>query len=373
MVEYALQAFRRSARVDEIILILSPEDVERGRRLISTGPADKTEKVVAGGDNRQASVRRGLSEVSPEAELVVVHDAARPFVRPRLIDSCVEAAAQHGAAIIALPSSDTVKWSEDGSRTDRTVPRERLHLAQTPQAFRRSLLESAFERAEADGFESTDEASLVERLGRRVFLVAGTPDNIKVTTPEDLAMAEALARGRAGQVRSGVGYDVHAFAEGRRLVLGGVCFEGETGLAGHSDADVLAHAICDAVLGAIAAGDIGMRFPDADPAWRDACSLDLLGRVVEMARARGFGVVNVDATIVAQRPKISPVVPKMRGNLARALSVSEEAVSVKATTSEGLGFVGREEGIACYAICTVQQFYRPEDSEIGKGTTSPDI
>jgi len=369
MVEYALEAFRRSDRVDEIILILPPEHVERGRGLIAAGPPEKTEKVAAGGRNRQDSVRRGLGEVSPEAELVVVHDAARPFVTPHLIDSCIQAAEEHGAAIAALPASDTVKWSDDGRTESRTVPRDRLYLAQTPQAFRRSMLESAFERAEAEGFEGTDEASLVERMGRPVFLVAGSPENVKVTTPEDLALAEAFARGRAGPLRTGLGYDVHPFAEGRRLVLGGVVFEGETGLAGHSDADVLTHAICDAILGAVAGGDIGVHFPNTDPTWRDACSLDLLGKAAEIARERGYAVVNVDATVVAERPKISPAAAKMCGNLARAMSVSEEAVSVKATTSEGLGFVGRGEGIACYAICTVQRYYQPEDTQSGKGST----
>lgn len=372
MVEYVLDAFRRCARVDEIVLILPPDEVEQGRGLISHGPGDKTEKAVAGGDTRQASVRNGLAELSPEAELVVVHDAARPFVTPALINSCIEAAQRHGAAIAALPASDTVKWSEDGCSETRTVPREHLYLAQTPQAFRRSLLELAFQRAEAEGLTATDEASLVERMGRPVFLVAGSAENVKITTPEDLALAEAIARARAGPARSGFGYDVHRFAAGRRLVLGGVEFEAEAGLAGHSDADVLTHAVCDAVLGAIAAGDIGTHFPDTDPAWKDARSLDLLARVARMVGERGFCVVNVDATVVAERPKISPAVRQMRANLARALSVREEAVSVKATTSEGLGFVGREEGIACYAVCTVQPYYQPEGSEIGKRSTSSD-
>jgi 2-C-methyl-D-erythritol 4-phosphate cytidylyltransferase/2-C-methyl-D-erythritol 2,4-cyclodiphosphate synthase len=353
MIEYSLQAFRACAQVDEIVIVCPAQQVERARLLIAGGPGDKTEKVVLGGDTRQQSVRNGLSEVHADTDTVIVHDAARPFVSAGLIQQCLDAAQLHGAAIVALPCPDTVKQSDDARTVSRTIPRERLFLAQTPQAFRYSLLVSAFERAEKDGFTATDEAALVEHLGRNVFLVPGSADNIKITTPEDLALAESIALGRVGgATRTGFGYDVHALGEGRRLILGGVEFAGEAGLLGHSDADVVCHAICDAVLGCACAGDIGAHFPDTDPAWRGARSLDLLAAAARIAGERGFRMLHADATIVAEAPRIAPKIEAMRANIAQALGIAPENVSIKATTSEGLGFVGRKEGIACYAVCT---------------------
>jgi len=352
MIEYSLQAFRACAEVNEIVLICPPQEVERARRLVAGGPADKTEKVVTGGDTRQQSVRNGLGEVRADTDIVVVHDAARPFASVGLIERCLQAAREHGAAIAALTCSDTVKYSQDARTIARTIAREGLFLAQTPQAFRYSVLMSAIERAGQEGLEATDEAGLVERTGRPVFLVPGSPENIKVTTPADLALAEAIALGRAGPASTGFGYDVHPFAAGRPLILGGVEFAGEVGLAGHSDADVVCHAVCDAALGCACAGDIGTHFPDSDPAWRGARSLDLLAAAAGIVRGLGFNIVHADATLVAEAPRIMPRAEAMRANIAGALGVAAENVSIKATTSEGLGFVGRREGIACFAVCT---------------------
>jgi 2-C-methyl-D-erythritol 4-phosphate cytidylyltransferase/2-C-methyl-D-erythritol 2,4-cyclodiphosphate synthase len=352
MIEYSLQAFRACAAVNEIVIICPLQQVERARQLVAGGPADKTEKVVAGGETRQQSVRNGLREVRADTDIVVVHDAARPFVSVDLIDRCLQAAQEHGAAIAAVPCSDTVKYCRDAKTIAGTVPREGLFLAQTPQAFRCSVLLSALERAEQEGLDASDEAGPVERTGRPVFLVPGSADNIKVTTPADLALAEAIALGRAGPVSTGFGYDVHPFAAGRPLILAGVEFASEMGLAGYSDADVVCHAVCDAVLGCACAGDIGTHFPDTDPAWRGARSLDLLAAAAKMVCARGFSIVHADATLVAEVPRVVPQAQAMRANLAAALGIGPENVSIKATTSEGLGFVGRKEGIACFAVCT---------------------
>jgi len=229
-------------------------------------------------------------------------------------------------------------------------------LAQTPQVFRRQLLLDAHEQAASADFIGTDDASLVERMRRRVHVVPGDADNMKITWPEDLTRAERrLSRsqhkaGRDMTLRAGIGYDAHAFQEGRTLVLGGVQFPGETGLAGHSDADVLCHAICDAVLGAAGAGDIGLHFPDSDPQYSGVSSLSLLSRVAEIIASAGWSVQNVDAVVIAETPRIAPRVEEMRRALAGALGIEIGRVSLKGTTTEGLGFTGRREGIASQAV-----------------------
>ncbi len=256
-----------------------------------------------------------------------------------------EAAAARGAALAALRATDTVKRGE-GDRVAETLDRRVLWLAQTPQGFRAPLLRRAFASAGASAAEATDECQLVERLGEEVALVPGEPGNFKITGPDDLARARRLLE---PAVAMGVGYDVHAFAPGRKLVLGGVEFEGD-GLLGHSDADICAHALCDAVLGAAGLGDIGRHFPDTDARWKGVSSLHLLREVAGKARLQGWAVGNCDVTLAARRPKVAPRADEMRARLAEALGVSPAQVNVKATTGEGLGFVGRGEGIAAHAV-----------------------
>jgi 2-C-methyl-D-erythritol 4-phosphate cytidylyltransferase/2-C-methyl-D-erythritol 2,4-cyclodiphosphate synthase len=266
---------------------------------------------------------------------------------------------ESGAALAAVPASDTVKRARNTAKAGsddvqdsvvaETIPRETIYLAQTPQAFRRHVLRDALALAETD-VEVTDEATLAERAGYRVSLVEGEATNIKITTPDDLAMAEALA-GRLGPSvgRAGVGYDIHRLVEGRPLILGGVTIPFERGLIGYSDADALCHAITEAILGAAAAGDIGRHFPDSDPQWKGASSLDLLRRAAAIVARHGLRVQNVDASILAERPKLAPFVDAMRANLADALGVDVGQVSVKGKSNEGVGEIGRGEAIAVHA------------------------
>jgi 2-C-methyl-D-erythritol 2,4-cyclodiphosphate synthase/2-C-methyl-D-erythritol 4-phosphate cytidylyltransferase len=325
-------------------------------------------RVVAGGERRQDSVANAFAAVGPLADLIVIHDAARPLVNADLIERTVAAAAETGAAIAAIPAHDTVKLAadaEDDTRmVERTLDRTRVWLAQTPQAFTRRILEDALAQAK-NGATGTDEAALAERAGHSVRLVEGSPRNLKITTPEDLAQVERwladtsddAARStpvQAAPIRVGIGYDSHRLVEGRPLLLGGVAIPHSRGLAGHSDADALCHAITDAILGAAALGDIGRHFPDTDPQWKDADSLVLLGRANELIRAKGFRVRGVDAVVVAERPKLSPHVDQIRASLAGALSIDLEAISVKGKTNEGMGEVGRGEAIVVHAVATLE-------------------
>ncbi len=346
---------RRSARlladcpgVDELVLVVpAGEEARAAEALAGLGKAGRA---VAGGPARADSVRNGLAAL-PDCEVVLVHDAARPFATPALVARVAEAAARDGAALAALPVTDTVKRAGraapgEPARVAATLDRRELWLAQTPQGFRRELLLRAYAAAGAEASAATDECGLVERLGAPVTLVPGEPGNFKITSPEDVARARALTE---SPVASGVAYDCHRFEPGRRLILGGVEFEGD-GLLGHSDADVCAHAIGDAILGAAGLGDLGRHFPDTDPRWKGVSSLRLLSEISALAAAAGWRLGNADVTLAARRPKIAPRAAEMRSRLAEALGVSPAQVNVKATTGEGMGFVGRGEGIAAHAV-----------------------
>jgi 2-C-methyl-D-erythritol 4-phosphate cytidylyltransferase/2-C-methyl-D-erythritol 2,4-cyclodiphosphate synthase len=307
--------------------------------------------VVEGGARRQDSVRRGFDALSPNDDaVVVIHDAARPFVPRADVEAVVEAARHHGAALLAAAVVDTVKRvGADGSVLE-TVPRDQLARALTPQAFRAGLLRMAWEAG--DDRMWTDEAALVESLGQRVQAVPADPRNLKVTRPEDLSL---LAGVFPREVRVGHGVDVHPFAVERPLWLCGVEIPGEPGLAGHSDADVALHAVTDAVLGASGAGDLGEHFPPSDERWRGAPSEIFLVHGVALARAGGWRIVSCDLTLMAEKPRISPHRARMRERLADLLGISAAGVNVKATTFEGLGFVGRGEGIVATAVVTVER------------------
>jgi 2-C-methyl-D-erythritol 4-phosphate cytidylyltransferase/2-C-methyl-D-erythritol 2,4-cyclodiphosphate synthase len=342
----AARALASCSAVDELVLVVPPGDEARGAaELAGLG---RPVRAVAGGTARADSVRSGLAAAEGCA-VVLVHDAARPFATAELAARVAEAAARDGAALAALPVTDTVKRASaaaEAPRVAETLDRRTLWLAQTPQGFRRELLLRAYEAAGAAASEATDECALVERLGAPVTLVPGEPGNFKLTGPADLERARAALE---APVAMGVGYDTHRFAAGRRLVLGGVEFEGD-GLLGHSDADVCAHAIGDAILGAAGLGDLGRHFPDTDPRWKGVSSLALLREIARLARERGWAVGNADVTLAAKRPKIAPRAEEMRARLAEALGIAPGQVNVKATTGEGMGFVGREEGIAAHAV-----------------------
>ena len=304
---------------------------------------------VPGGMTRQASVSAGLRALAGTApDIVLVHDAARPFVPANTIPALLAALRTHDGAIPAVPVADTLKRVQSG-RITATVSRDGLYRAQTPQAFRYHLLRAL--HATGDG-NATDDASLLELAGHAVAIVPGSDDNIKLTFPEDLVRLErALAPGLLP--RTGMGFDVHAAEAGRALVLCGLTIPHEWGLAGHSDADVGIHALCDAIYGALAEGDIGRHFPPSDAEWKDRDSAHFLRHAADRIAARGGVLANADVTLICERPKITPHAPAMIARVAELLGVDTGRISIKATTTERLGFTGRGEGIAAQATATV--------------------
>jgi 2-C-methyl-D-erythritol 4-phosphate cytidylyltransferase/2-C-methyl-D-erythritol 2,4-cyclodiphosphate synthase len=297
-------------------------------------------------------VALALARVSPAADIVVVHDAARPMVSADLIERTVAAAVEHGAALAALRATDTVKRGTADGVVVETVPRDSIYLAQTPQAFQAALLRDAL----SSGMDATDEATLVERAGIPVHLVAGDPRNVKITTAADVSLAERLTQDRTvAGIRVGNGYDLHRLVADRPLVLGGVTVPYELGLAGHSDADVVCHAVSDAVLGAAGLGDIGRHFPDTDPQWKGADSLKLLAHAAALVRAEGWTIANVDVVVIAERPKLLPFLAQIRQNLAAALQCAVQQVSVKGKTNEGVDATGAGQAIATHAVALIQR------------------
>ena len=279
--------------------------------------------------------------LDPATAYVLVHDAARPFVTETVVRDVIRCASDRGAAVPCVAVKDSLRETEgDGSRC---VDRSRFFAVQTPQGFRRELLVEAYEKACEDGFSGTDDASLVERLGHHIEIVHGDYDNIKITTKEDLPMEN----------RVGTGFDVHRLVEGRKLILGGVEILYEKGLDGHSDADVLIHALMDAMLGAAAMGDIGRHFPDTDDEYKGISSMKLLEKVNNILAENMYSIGNADITVIAQKPKLSPYTEKMRENIADVLGIGKDLINIKATTTEKLGFTGRGEGIAAEAVCSI--------------------
>ncbi len=307
---------------------------------------------IPGGATRQASVRAGLEALArlPDPpDIVLVHDAARPVIPPGTVQALLAALDTHHAAIPALPVADTLKRARGGETTE-TVPREDLHRAQTPQAFRFPTLLAAHRAATHD--LATDDAALLEHAGHPTALVPGHEDNIKLTHPHDLARLERVLT-PALIPRIGTGFDVHVLTEGRPLVLCGVTVPHDRGLSGHSDADVAIHALCDALYGAMAEGDIGRHFPPSEATWKDADSARFLRHAAQLVADKGGQVANVDVTLICEQPKITPHAPAMRARLAELLGIPLDRVSVKATTTERLGFPGRGEGIAAQAAACV--------------------
>jgi 2-C-methyl-D-erythritol 4-phosphate cytidylyltransferase/2-C-methyl-D-erythritol 2,4-cyclodiphosphate synthase len=436
MLERTVAAFLAHPSVDELVVALPPE-------LADNPPAClrgvlKPLRIVTGGARRQDSVARAFGATSAASDIIVIHDAARPFASADLITRTIAAAAETGAALAAIASSDTVKLAlrrAQGEReapslvpgaarderpahspvsgafadervepsllrspskdervfVKRTLPRDAIFLAQTPQAFRRETLQAAIAAGEREDIEATDEAALVEGLGSPVQIVDGESSNIKITTPEDLVVAEAIAEtlriaeggGRTADGprdpesairnqsairspqsampvrtgRAGTGYDLHRLVAGRLLVIGGITIPSDRGALGHSDADVVCHAIADAILGAACLGDIGQHFPDTDPRWKDASSLDLLSRVAALAAEQGFEIGNVDVTIVLEAPRLRDHVGMMRAAVARAIDTDVARVSIKAKTTEGVDAIGRGEAIAAHAVALLRSIH----------------
>ena len=356
LLSHTVSVLKRVAEIAEIIVVVPPGGEESAIKDCLL-PFDLQSKchVVPGGAERQDSVKNGLLKARElGADYVLIHDGARPLATPELFRKVYQKTLLHGAAIAAVPCFDTVKKAGENNLVETTLDRSRLWLVQTPQGFELDFLLEIIQKACDQGYYATDEAGLLEWAGKEVKLVPGERDNFKITTPEDLRLAQCI-KGGLLLTRTGQGMDVHRLVKGRKLVLGGVLLDHELGLDGHSDADVLTHAVMDALLAAAGLGDIGRWFPDNDPAFKGADSLELLARVCGELVKEGWRPQQISATLMAQKPKIAPHAEKMRGNLARATGLGVRDINVAATTTEGLGFVGRQEGMAAMATAVIQK------------------
>lgn len=352
VVETSLAAFLDIAEIEKVVLVLAPENIEKhGKRLAS----DRV-KIVASGPTRMGSVRNGFKEIPEDVEVVAVHDGARPMITAKIIREVLDEAMESGAALPAVPVKDTLKKVTSKQLWISSTPaRSSFWAAQTPQCYRRELLEEALTKF-ADEKDATDESQLVEKCGHKVKIVPSSYENFKITTPEDLTMAEALMEERAGGGRRasvGFGYDIHKLVEGRELWLGGVKLEHKKGLLGHSDGDAVLHAAGDAVLGALGAGEIGMMFPPDNPKIKGIKSADIVAAVLEKAAAAKATISHLDVTLIAEEPKLKPHYAKLRASVAKLFDLPLERVSLKAKSNEGLDAVGRGEAIACHAVATV--------------------
>lgn len=362
VLNHSLSAFAYHPFVDDIFLVVKQMDVKDCWERVSTWGISKVKKVLPGGKERQDSVSLALRSLMEEAippDLILIHDGARPFVDDDLITRIIQATLDNGAAVPGIGVRDTIKSVEDNFISE-TMERSKCYSIQTPQGFKAQLLVQAYERSERDGFYGTDDASLVERMGHKVFIVEGSEKNIKITTELDMRMGEIIMDNREEEsdasMRIGIGFDVHAFEADRKLILGGVAIPFGKGLSGHSDADVLTHALMDALLGACGFPDIGELFPDTEKSYKDISSIILLQRAVEMVSKKGWKIVNADIILIAEEPKIRPYKEEMIGRLSKALTISGNRINIKGTTTEKLGFCGRGEGIAAQAVVLCQNF-----------------
>jgi 2-C-methyl-D-erythritol 4-phosphate cytidylyltransferase/2-C-methyl-D-erythritol 2,4-cyclodiphosphate synthase len=351
----------KAAPKSKIIAVIHPDDGEFYMRAVAHFSSQELARLyppAPGGETRQDSVRLGLEALArapSPPEIVLIHDGARPFPTPALIARATEAALAHGAAVPGLALVDTVKEVDTAGRIVATPQRTSLRTVQTPQAFRFSLILDAHRRAAKDCVTGlTDDAAIAEWAGHKVHVFEGEPENMKITSADDIALAESKMLGTLQDIRMGQGFDVHAFGPGDHVWLGGIKIPHDQALLGHSDADVLSHAITDAILGAIADGDIGSHFPPSDPQWRGAASSIFLAAAAKHLRERGGMIAHVDATLICERPKIGPYRDAIRASVAKIVGMPVERIAIKATTSEHLGFTGREEGMAAMAVVTVR-------------------
>ncbi|MCW5733161.1 MAG: bifunctional 2-C-methyl-D-erythritol 4-phosphate cytidylyltransferase/2-C-methyl-D-erythritol 2,4-cyclodiphosphate synthase [Enhydrobacter sp.] len=352
VLRHTLEAYRSTSEITGLRVVIARGDESHYRNAVS---GLELPLPVSGGVSRQQSVLYGLEALVGESpQLVAIHDAARPFVRPADIAACIAAVATSEAdgAVLGTRLADTIKRTDAAGAVSETVPRSNLWRAQTPQVFRYVALLKAHRDASALGTAEatalTDDAAVAERFGLKVMMVEGSEDNRKITTADD------LARGIAMESRTAFGFDVHGFAPGNKVMLGGIAIAHTHMLSGHSDADVALHALTDAVLGTIGAGDIGKHFPPSDKQWRGVSSDRFLRHAVDLLVARGGRIVHLDLTLVCEAPRIGPHRDAMVDSIARIAGIDPSRVSVKATTTEGLGFTGRREGIAAQAVATVE-------------------
>jgi 2-C-methyl-D-erythritol 4-phosphate cytidylyltransferase/2-C-methyl-D-erythritol 2,4-cyclodiphosphate synthase len=358
ILERTIRALREAAGVAQALVVIHPDDMDRYRTI-----TDRLEHLspgfllppAFGGATRQLSVRAGLealAKITPD--IVLIHDAARPFLSGALVTRAIDAARRHGAAVPGVPVNDTVRRLGTGRPYGETLPRESLRAIQTPQAFAFDKIRDAHERAAAAGLDAfTDDGGLADWAGLDVHIFEGEAENTKLSLPSDFAHAARRAKAQS-ETRSGLGYDVHAYGDGAFIMLGGVKIPHDRGVIAHSDGDVLLHALTDAVLGALGDGDIGLHFPPSDPRWKGAPSRVFLADAVARATKRGGRVLHLDATVVCEAPRLSAYRDAIKASIAEIAGVSANRVSIKATTSERLGFTGRGEGIAAQAIATLE-------------------
>jgi 2-C-methyl-D-erythritol 4-phosphate cytidylyltransferase / 2-C-methyl-D-erythritol 2,4-cyclodiphosphate synthase len=357
---HTIESIASIDEVTQIVVALPDNHIPHAESILGRHKFQATVECVPGGPDRQESVRLGVARVRPECGIIMVHDAVRPFCDLDMMRRVLDAAWEKGAAVPGLPATETIQRVSRTGRVLSTPPRQELFAIQTPQAFHAGILRSALREAHKAGFLGTDESSVVRWAGHPVVVVPGSPDNIKITRPLDLDLAGLIiskgSRKEGGEGmeesghRIGQGIDYHRLVEGRKLILGGVEIPFEKGLQGHSDADVLCHAVCDALLGAAALGDIGTHFPDTDPVHRGRSSLEFLREVRAKIEAAGWNISNVDVTLLLQKPRVAPHVSAMKQNVARSLGLAEADVSIKATTTEGMNAEGRGEGVSAQAI-----------------------
>jgi 2-C-methyl-D-erythritol 4-phosphate cytidylyltransferase/2-C-methyl-D-erythritol 2,4-cyclodiphosphate synthase len=354
----AMEPFSRHPRISAVQPVLHADD----RAMFNAAVSGLAHEAPAnGGATRQASVHAGLEALAKQKpDIVLIHDAARPFVSPALIARAIEAAARTGAAIPVIPVADTIKLTAVNGDVEATPERGRLRIAQTPQSFRFEVILDAHRRAAREGrSDFTDDAALAEWAGLTVATFEGDVANMKLTTPEDFVREEARLASMLGDIRTGTGYDVHAFGDGDHLMICGVRVPHSKGFLAHSDGDVGLHALVDAVLGALADGDIGSHFPPSDPKWKGASSDRFLKYAIDRVMGRGGRIANLEVTLICERPKIGPLRDTMRGRIAEITGLDISRIAVKATTSERLGFTGREEGIAATASATIRLPWSP--------------
>ena len=354
------RAFTESGLFDGgVVIVASPCDMEDMRAMLTRGGVP-VRAIVEGGHDRQESVRRGIAACDAGADIIAIHDGARPLVTREVITATIDSARRYGSGVAAVPLKDTVKRVGESGLVVETPQRDLLRAVQTPQTFDAKRIRAAHARYADSDVRATDDAMLIEWTGHAVHLTPGDPENIKLTTPEDMLLAGQVILRREGRkeapaMRIGHGYDVHRLVEGRKLILCGVEVPYERGLLGHSDADVALHALMDALLGAAALGDIGRHFPDTDPAYAGADSGRLLDHVVALLHVKGYAVANADVTIICQRPKLKDYIEQMRENVAAHLKVDPDCVNVKATTTEKLGFEGEGLGISSHAVACIEK------------------
>lgn len=342
---HTISVFEECDFVDEIVLVVGEDDIIAAEQLIGRYKFAKIAHIIVGGDNRQESVRNGLKYII--GDLVAIHDGARPLIDADIIKRSFDMARENGACIAAVPVVDTIKSVNSKGLVTATIDRSNHWQIQTPQTFKSNLIKDAHQWALENSVLTTDDAALVEAYGKEVYITMGSYKNIKITNPEDSVFASSILNN--SEIRTGIGIDIHKFAPNRKLILGGVEIAYEFGLLGHSDADVLTHAVMDACLGAANLGDIGKHFPDTDLRYKDISSLELLLHVAVLLKMQNWQIGNIDVMLLCERPKIAGYIAEMQKNLAGALNIDTSKISIKATTAEGLGFVGTGEGIVCYS------------------------